>query len=161
MKDLYLTYFEMWDTLGGSLFVQFSSLCSPGVYGAWCVLENVDQDPAAAPKYQALLELIAAHPAPDKGSVRQTPSRQSVHGSQTILFSVQQNTGEYIRIRAIRNGTFRCELFDLNGKRLRQKYFNRSGLVTFSRTRMTKGILLIRVTDLKSGSESHILLRNS
>jgi hypothetical protein len=64
MKDLYITYFEMWDTLGGTLFCQFSSLCSPGPYGAWCVLETVDQDPLTAPKYQALLELIAAHPAP-------------------------------------------------------------------------------------------------
>ena len=161
MRDLYLTYFEMWDTLGGSLFAQFSSLCSPGVYGAWCVLENVDQDPATAPKYQALLELIAAHPAPGKGTIRQAPSPNNRHKAEKNDFSILQNSGGHIQIQATRKGTFDCEIFDLNGKRLDRKRFDSQGQVTFYRNRMTKGILLIRVTDPVSGAKSHILLRNS
>ena len=86
MKDLYITYFEMWDTLGGTLFAQFSSLCSPGPYGAWCVLENVDQDPATAPKYQALLELIAAHPAPGRASVHRSVSQRDYYESGSSRF---------------------------------------------------------------------------
>jgi hypothetical protein len=62
MKDLYMEYLQQWADLGGTLFCNFSSMCQPGVYGAWCVLEEANQDPATSPKYQALLEMIKKYP---------------------------------------------------------------------------------------------------
>jgi hypothetical protein len=59
MKDLYLEYFQQWQELGGALFCQFSSVSEPGVWGAWGVLERYDQTPEEAPKYAALLEILA------------------------------------------------------------------------------------------------------
>ncbi|MBD3240335.1 MAG: hypothetical protein GF331_07095 [Chitinivibrionales bacterium] len=72
MKDLYIEYFEQWQELGGKMFANFSSVGSPGPYGAWGVLESVDQDPLDAPKYQALLELIQRYPAPTTTAPRRS-----------------------------------------------------------------------------------------
>jgi hypothetical protein len=64
MYDLYIDYFEQWASMGGTVFCQFSSLCTPSKWGSWCALENVDQDSSTAPKYRALMEMIRRYPPP-------------------------------------------------------------------------------------------------
>jgi hypothetical protein len=70
MKDAYRELFSMWNSIGGSLFCHFSSVSTPGIYGSWGVLENPDQDPATAPRYQGLLEAMDKYPWPE-GTVAQ------------------------------------------------------------------------------------------
>ena len=74
MYDLYIDYFEQWAGMGGTVFCQFSSLCTPSKWGSWCALESVDQDTAAAPKYRALMEMIRRYPPPDVRVVRPVSS---------------------------------------------------------------------------------------
>jgi hypothetical protein len=62
MYDLYVQYFEQWASMGGTVFCQFSSLCSPSKWGSWCVLETPLQDTSTAPKYRALMEMIRRYP---------------------------------------------------------------------------------------------------
>jgi len=59
MKGLYLEDLAGWKQAGGKLFAVFSSTGRYSKWGSWGVLESGDQDPATAPKYQALLEFIA------------------------------------------------------------------------------------------------------
>jgi len=54
MKDLYLQDLANWRDAGGGLFVAFASTARPSKWGNWGVLEHDGQDPATAPKYQAL-----------------------------------------------------------------------------------------------------------
>lgn len=62
MRSLYATYLKQWKTAGGKMFVNFTSVNPGSKYGSFGMLEYQDQDPATAPKYQALMEFIAANP---------------------------------------------------------------------------------------------------
>lgn len=58
MKDLYRDYFRGWKDAGGDLLMVFSSTGRPSKWGSWGALESQTQDPATAPKYQAVQEFI-------------------------------------------------------------------------------------------------------
>jgi hypothetical protein len=58
MKALYLRNLKDWEDAGGDLFCVFSSVGRPSKWGSWGVLEYAAQDPAQAPKYQALREYL-------------------------------------------------------------------------------------------------------
>ena len=62
MKALYLRDLASWKQAGGKLFAVFSSTGRYSKWGSWGVLEYHDQDPATAPKYQALIEFIDKTP---------------------------------------------------------------------------------------------------
>ena len=59
MKDLYLRDLRNWQGAGGDLFVVFSSTARPSKWGNWGTLEYDAQDPATAPKYQAIRAWMA------------------------------------------------------------------------------------------------------
>ena len=63
MQNLYSIYLNQWKAAGGELFVNFTSVSLPSKGGSFGALEYQDQDPATAPKYQALMDFIAANPA--------------------------------------------------------------------------------------------------
>ena len=50
-------------TVAGSLLNQYYDIGRWSKWGLWGVLEHVTQDPTTSPKYQGLLDAIAAHPA--------------------------------------------------------------------------------------------------
>lgn len=58
MKDLYLTHLRNWQAAGGDLCTIFSSMSTPSKWGSWGILEYEGQDPATAPKWQAVQEFI-------------------------------------------------------------------------------------------------------
>ena len=62
MKELYLEDLGGWKKAGGGLFAAFSSMSRYGKWGSWGLLENQDQNPAGAPKYQAILEFMGTPP---------------------------------------------------------------------------------------------------
>ncbi len=62
MKDVYVEFYAQWKALGGAAMLQYNDIGGWGIYGFWSALEYVYQDPAAAPKYQGLLAVIAADP---------------------------------------------------------------------------------------------------
>lgn len=62
MKDLYLAYLNQWKAAGGKMLVNFTSVNPCSKYGSFGMLEYQDQDPATAPKYQALMEFIDSNP---------------------------------------------------------------------------------------------------
>ncbi len=62
MGDVYREFLRQWRTLGGGRFVAFASTAQPTQFGSWGVLETIQQDPATAPKYQALLDALATLP---------------------------------------------------------------------------------------------------
>lgn len=59
MKDLYLQDLRNWKAAGGGLFCVFSSMGTYSKWGSWGVLEHPGQDPAKAPKMQALRAFLA------------------------------------------------------------------------------------------------------
>lgn len=59
MKELYLRHLNDWREAGGGLYVLFSSMGKPSKWGSWGLLESVDQDPATAPKWQAVREYLS------------------------------------------------------------------------------------------------------
>ena len=63
MKGLYLAQMGNWKAAGGDLIMIFSSTCRPSKWGSWGVLESESQDPATAPKFQAVREFIAGKPS--------------------------------------------------------------------------------------------------
>lgn len=63
MKDVYDEYFSIWIANGGATMNQFNDVGGWSKWGLWGSLEYVTQDPATAPKYQGLLDVIAKHPA--------------------------------------------------------------------------------------------------
>ena len=63
MRDVYLEYLRAWTDAGGGLFMVFSSMGAPSKWGSWAILEYEGQDPAAAPKYQAVAEALRANAA--------------------------------------------------------------------------------------------------
>lgn len=62
MKALYLQDLNAWKQAGGGLFNAFSSMTSYGKWGSWGLLEHENQNPATAPKYQAVLEFMGRPP---------------------------------------------------------------------------------------------------
>ena len=62
MRQLYVEYYGLWTAAGGDTLNQYSDIATPKPWGMWGALEYVTQDPASAPKYQGLLDFIAAHP---------------------------------------------------------------------------------------------------
>lgn len=64
MKNLYLEYMNGWKQAGGQLMAIFSSVSAPSKWGSWGILESEFQNPATAPKYQAVLEFLKENPTP-------------------------------------------------------------------------------------------------
>ncbi|MEO7338404.1 MAG: Ig-like domain-containing protein, partial [Caldimonas sp.] len=62
MRDAYSEFYGLWLANGGDTMNQYSDIGTWSKWGFWGSLEYVTQDPASAPKYQALLDFIAAHP---------------------------------------------------------------------------------------------------
>ncbi len=63
MGDLYRQYFSHWSKVtGGNLFCHWTATGTYGRHGYWGLLEWRTQDPATAPKYQALKEWSGALP---------------------------------------------------------------------------------------------------
>jgi hypothetical protein len=59
MYDLYQRYFDLWHEEGGELFLPYYDADVWSRYGSWGALEYVHQDPATAPKYQAIVDAAA------------------------------------------------------------------------------------------------------
>jgi hypothetical protein len=62
MRQLYVEYYGQWKEGGGDTLNQYTDIATPKPWGMWGALEYVTQDPASAPKYQGLLDVIAANP---------------------------------------------------------------------------------------------------
>jgi hypothetical protein len=61
MGTIYDSYLGNWKQAGGDIFFHFSDVVAYNQYGNWGSLERQDQDPATAPKYQALMRYAAAN----------------------------------------------------------------------------------------------------
>nr|HET7857886.1 hypothetical protein [Caldimonas sp.] len=64
MRAVMNEYYAQWVAAGGDTMNQYNDIGGWSKWGLWGALETVTQDPAASPKYQGLLDFIAAHPAP-------------------------------------------------------------------------------------------------
>jgi hypothetical protein len=64
MRDVYAEYYRQWIAAGGDTMNQYSDIGNWSKWGLWGSLQYLTQDPATAPKYQGLLDFIAAHPTP-------------------------------------------------------------------------------------------------
>jgi len=64
MRAVYAEYYSQWVAAGGDTMNQYSDVGNWSKWGLWGSLQYVTQDPATAPKYQGLLDFIAAHPTP-------------------------------------------------------------------------------------------------
>ena len=64
MRDVYGEYYSQWVAAGGDTMNQYADVGNWSKWGLWGSLQYVTQDPASAPKYQGLLDFIAAHPTP-------------------------------------------------------------------------------------------------
>ena len=62
MHDVETEYVGTWVAAGGDTMNQFNDIGGWSQWGFWSVLESVMQDPATAPRYQGLVDYIAAHP---------------------------------------------------------------------------------------------------
>ncbi len=62
MKALYLDYLAGWKQSGGTLMAIFSSMGTYSKWGSWGLLEYHGQDPAEAPKYQAVMQFLQDNP---------------------------------------------------------------------------------------------------
>jgi hypothetical protein len=58
MGDVYKQYLEQWQAAGGGVFMAFTDIAPPSPFGTWGLLESVTQNPADAPKYQAVLNAL-------------------------------------------------------------------------------------------------------
>ena len=58
MAAAYRRHFQIWAANGGGLYCAFSSVTAPSKWGSWGLLEAETQDPAEAPKWQAVAELL-------------------------------------------------------------------------------------------------------
>jgi hypothetical protein len=63
MREVYREYVDTWVAGSGGLLNQYNDIGRWSKWGLWGVLEHVTENPASAPKYQGLLDAIAAHPA--------------------------------------------------------------------------------------------------
>jgi hypothetical protein len=64
MRDVYGEYYSQWVAAGGDTMNQYDDIGGWSKWGLWGSLQYVTQDPATSPKYQGLLDFIAAHPTP-------------------------------------------------------------------------------------------------
>jgi hypothetical protein len=64
MRDVYAEYYGQWVAAGGDTMNQFNDVGLWSKWGLWGSLQYVTEDPAASPKYQGLLDFIAAHATP-------------------------------------------------------------------------------------------------
>lgn len=62
MKALYLDYLAGWKQSGGALMAIFSSMGTYSKWGSWGLFEYHGQDPAEAPKYQAVMQFLQDNP---------------------------------------------------------------------------------------------------
>ncbi|HIP68767.1 MAG TPA: hypothetical protein EYH06_09275 [Chromatiales bacterium] len=62
MGILYYQYLQSWRKAGGKLFVHYTSPRMWTKVGSWGVMENLNQTPAEAPKYNAILTFIRENP---------------------------------------------------------------------------------------------------
>ncbi len=62
MNSLYTQYLQNWVAAGGDMFVHYTDVAPDSQYGNFGSLENQDQDPGTAPKYQALMTFASQHP---------------------------------------------------------------------------------------------------
>jgi hypothetical protein len=62
MTSLYSTYLQNWVTAGGDVFLHFTDVAPDSKWGNFGSLEDQDQDPNTAPKYQALTTFASQHP---------------------------------------------------------------------------------------------------
>jgi hypothetical protein len=53
MEGIYARYFDAWAKNGGGLFCYFSSVGGWSKWGSWGLLQHLDDDPAASPKFRA------------------------------------------------------------------------------------------------------------
>ena len=58
MAAAYRRHFRTWADNGGGLYCVFSSVTAPSKWGSWGLLEAETQDPADAPKWTAVAELL-------------------------------------------------------------------------------------------------------
>jgi len=58
MYQIYLGMYKDWVDVGGGLIVWFRSTYKASERGAWGILETISQEPASAPKYQAIREMM-------------------------------------------------------------------------------------------------------
>jgi hypothetical protein len=56
MGDIYREYFQKWFELGGGLFVNYSDIAKPSMWGSWGLLEYANQ--SSSPKYDAIMDII-------------------------------------------------------------------------------------------------------
>ncbi len=54
MRETVAALLDVWAAAGGGLFVYYADMGNWSIHGLWGALEHMRQDPAAAPKYQAL-----------------------------------------------------------------------------------------------------------
>uniref|UniRef100_UPI004056127F fibronectin type III domain-containing protein n=1 Tax=Candidatus Electronema sp. TaxID=2698783 RepID=UPI004056127F len=62
MGNVYKTDLDKWKELGGDMYCAFSAVGNYSQYGYWGVLLSPKQNPAAAPKYQAIMQWIDDNP---------------------------------------------------------------------------------------------------
>jgi hypothetical protein len=55
MGELYTAYFEAWESLGGDLMAQFSSIGRWSKWGSWGLMEYYNSNPEDYPKFQATM----------------------------------------------------------------------------------------------------------
>jgi hypothetical protein len=61
MYSLYTRYLQNWIAAGGDLFLHFTDVGGYTKWGSWGALEYQDQDPATAPKFQAISVISAQY----------------------------------------------------------------------------------------------------
>lgn len=59
MYTLYRDYFDAWFAAGGGVFAHYAFTQAPNQYGFWGALEHLGQTTTDAPKYRALVDVIA------------------------------------------------------------------------------------------------------
>ncbi len=62
MATLYTQYLNNWTVIGGDFFFHFKDVEAYTEFGSWGALERIDQNPATAPKYQALIQFAQQNP---------------------------------------------------------------------------------------------------
>lgn len=58
MGNIYTDFYDWWATTGAGTFMAFTSIGEPSMFGAWGLLENIEQDTLDAPKWLATTQWI-------------------------------------------------------------------------------------------------------
>lgn len=58
MGDIYTNFYDWWAASGAGTFMTFTSMGEASMFGAWGLLENIEQDTLTAPKWLATTEWI-------------------------------------------------------------------------------------------------------